>query len=77
MTCTPSSLCMSCQSNNPAVCLTCFPGSFLNMSSNTCVQCQSPCTSCQNNNPQNCTSCPAGFALIFVPVLNFYDCVLI
>ena len=59
MYCKPcSSSCRTCQVDQPAVCLSCWPNAFLTGTS--CTKCNSSCITCAANAPNSCTSCAAG-----------------
>jgi hypothetical protein len=64
--------CMTCSSNNPNNCLSCFSNSYLVISNssnvtNNCTSCNASanCLTCLQSNSSNCTSCPFGYYLSY------------
>ena len=59
----PSALCSSCNPNNTKICTMCIQGYYVNLTSNTCFQCNAApaCIQCLQTNPSICLLCNSGF----------------
>lgn len=61
----PSALCSVCNPNNTKICNICIQGYYVNLTSNTCFQCDNApaCIQCLQTNSTICILCNSGFYL--------------